>query len=110
NERTAMTQTTGFYCNLKALTPEEREHHHQLTQKLTAAKLETKELPDCYAFRLQIGAITLADLAAWISAETKCCPFFDFEITLQHEGGPLWLKLRGSDGVKPFMQREFHIL
>jgi hypothetical protein len=109
NERSAMTQTTGFYCDLKALTPEERDHHHQLTLKLNAAKLETRELPDGYAFRLQSTAITLADLAAWIAAESKCCPFFDFEIELQRDNGPLWLKLRGSDGVKPFMQHEFHI-
>lgn len=108
-QQNATTQTTGFYCNLKALTPAEREQHHQLTQKLAAARVETTELANGFAFRLQSGGVSLADLAAWISAESKCCPFFDFEIELQRDGGPLWLKLRGSEGVKAFMRNEFPI-
>jgi hypothetical protein len=105
----AMTVQTGFYCNLNALTPEERVSHHLLTQKLAAARVETTELSNGYAFRMQSGAVSLADLATWISWESKCCPFFDFEIELQRDGGPLWLKLRASEGGKTFMQHEFKI-
>jgi hypothetical protein len=104
-----MTVQTGFYCNLNALTPQERERHHQLTQKLAAARVETTELSNGYAFRMQSGAVSLDDLAAWISWESKCCPFFDFEIELQRDGGPLWLKLRAGEGGKAFMQHEFKI-
>jgi len=105
----AMTVQTGFYCNLNALTPEERASHHLLTLKLAAARVETTELANGYAFRMQPGSVSLADLATWISWESKCCPFFDFEIELQRDGGPLWLKLRASEGGKAFMQHEFKI-
>jgi len=103
-------QAPGFYCNLKSLTPEERERHHQLTEEIAQAKMETKELADGYAFRLEAGKVSLGDLADWVSAERKCCPFFDFEISVGRDGGPLWLKLRGAEGVKEFMRREFRIL
>jgi hypothetical protein len=99
----------GFYCNLKALTTEERARHKQLTVLLKHATLETKELPDGYGFRLDNAKISLADLAEWVSAERKCCNFFDFEIELQRNDGPLWLRLYGKDGVKVFMRQEFGV-
>lgn len=37
-----------------------------------------------------------------------CCPFFDFVVELERNGGPLWLKLIGRDGIKPFIQAEFN--
>jgi hypothetical protein len=99
----------GFYCNLKALTTEERARHKHLTVQLKQATLETKELPDGYGFRLDSAKISLPDLAEWISAERKCCNFFDFELELQRNDGPLWLKLHGKDGVKAFMRQEFGV-
>jgi hypothetical protein len=106
-ESKAPTNQTGFYCNLKALNPAERERLHQLTEKIKMARTETKELPDGYAFRLQTEQVSIGELAEYVSSERKCCPFFDFEIELQHDGGPLWLKLRGKEGVKEFMRHEF---
>jgi hypothetical protein len=109
HESKAATDQPGFYCNLKALTPAERGQLDQLIEKLKAARIETKELPDGYAFRLQTNLISITDLADWISKEEKCCPFFDFAIELQRDGGPLWLRLRGREGVKAFMRHEFDI-
>jgi hypothetical protein len=106
DSRTAARQS-GFYCNLKALNPAEREQHRQLTERFKAARVETTELESGYAFRFDAAKISINDLAAWISWEQKCCPFFDFEIELQRDGGPLWLKLRGREGVKEFMRHEF---
>jgi hypothetical protein len=104
-----MTEQAGFYCNWKALSAEERQSHHALTVKLEAARVETKEFPDGYALRFKGGAASPADLAQWISNESKCCPFFDFTIELQRDGGPLWLQLTGKDGIKPFIRMEFHL-
>jgi hypothetical protein len=106
-EDKAMTVQTGFYCNIKALSPAERQRQKELGQELRSATLETKELPDGYAFQLKGEMASLADLAEWVSNERKCCPFFDFDIALVRDGGPLWLKLRGNDGVKAFIRNEF---
>ncbi len=110
NEAMKMTETpSGFYCNTKALNKTERERYNQLTGKLADARVETKELPDGYAFRLKSGVIAVSEVAEWISMERKCCTFFGFEIALERDNGPLWLKLRGMDGVKAFIRAEFHI-
>jgi hypothetical protein len=104
-----MIETSSFYCNLKALGTKERERHKQLTREIEQARVETIELANGFAFRFQDGTISLAELAEWVLAERKCCPFFDFEIELQGNNGPLWLKLQGKDGVKTFMRSEFGI-
>jgi hypothetical protein len=104
-----MIETSSFYCNLKALSTKERERHRQLTREIEQARVETIELANGFAFRFLEGTISLAELAEWVSAERKCCPFFDFEIELQGDNGPLWLKLRGKEGVKTFMRSEFGI-
>jgi len=103
----ATVEASGFYCNLKALSVKERARHMLLTLEIERARVETIELGNGFAFRFQDGTVSLATLAEWVSAERKCCPFFDFEIELQGNNGPLWLKLRGKDGVKTFMQSEF---
>lgn len=100
-------ETSNFYCNVKALSTKERARHVLLTLEIERARVETIELANGFALRFQDGAVSLADLAEWVSAERKCCPFFDFEIELQGNNGPLWLKLRGKDGVKAFMRNEF---
>lgn len=101
------SEVTGFYCNLKAFTPAERVRHEQLSKKLREARFEIKELSNGFAFGLQADAVSLTEVAEWVSGERKCCPFFDFGIDLQQDGGPLWLELKGKDGVKQFIRSEF---
>jgi hypothetical protein len=105
----AMTVQTGFYCNLKAFTPEERARHAEESRRLKEACVEVKEIADGYAFRFDEGKISIAELAQWVTGERKCCPFFDFEIVLERGDGAMWLKLRGNDGVKQFIRSEFGI-
>jgi hypothetical protein len=105
----ASTDQPAFYCNLKALGPAERGRLHQLIEKLKAARTEIRELPDGYAFRLQTDRVSIGEVAEYVASERKCCPFFDFEIEAQRDGGPLWLRWRGKEGVKEFMRRELEI-
>jgi hypothetical protein len=108
-ENRNMNEETPFYCNLKALSQTEHDRQKRIAEKLAEARLETKELADGYAFRLDSEKASLADLAEWIANERKCCPFFSFEIELDRENGPLWLRLRGRKGVKAFIRSEFGI-
>jgi hypothetical protein len=32
-----------------------------------------------------------------------CCPFFTFELTFEPDSGPIWLRVRGQEGVKEFI-------
>ena len=45
-------------------------------------------------------------LTEWSIQERDCCPFFDIEIQLDREGGPMWLRLTGREGTKEFIQTE----
>jgi hypothetical protein len=108
-ERKAMTMASKFYCNTKALAPAERAHHKELTDKLIAARKEIVEIDKGYEFQYTPATVSLAELANWVAAESKCCPFFDFHIDVEREGSQLCLRLTGVDGVKPFIQAEFHV-
>src|SRR5580700_164151 len=97
-------QTTAaqgkFYCNVKALTPEERARHKQLGDKLAAERRKIVETAKGYEFQFSPKTVSLAELAEWVAAESKCCPFFDFHIDLEEEGGLLCLRLTGENGIK----------
>lgn len=94
-------------CSLNVFTPAERAHHRALLTLLKAAIADRRELPDGYGFRLSRETISLEQLAAWAALESKCCPFFDFELELGPQpAGLLWLRLRGGEGVKELIHLE----
>jgi hypothetical protein len=96
-----------FYCNIKALTPDERASHKQLTDKLIRIRKEVVETEKGYEFQYSPADVSLAELAEWVAAEGKCCPFFDFHIDLEQQGSLLCLRLTGEEGIKAFIQTEF---
>ena len=103
------TVQSKFYCNIKALTAEERARHKQSSEKLMAARKETVETEKGYEFQFSPGDVMLAELAEWVVAESKCCPFFDFHIDLENEGRLVCLRLTGEEGIKAFIRAEFNI-
>src|SRR5947209_1527424 len=91
----AASAETPIACNLKALTPAQRARHSELSRKLSAATVEKRELAGGLNFRLSLAEITLPELGEWIDNERKCCPFLDFQVSLECEGGALQLSLTG---------------
>jgi hypothetical protein len=104
-----MATQSKFYCNIKALNPAERAEHKQLTDKLIAARKEIVETEKGYEFQFDPSTVSLGELARWVAAEGKCCPFFDFHIDLERAGSLLCLRLTGEDGIKPFIRTEFQV-
>ncbi|HJQ23663.1 MAG TPA: hypothetical protein VKA60_07070 [Blastocatellia bacterium] len=96
-----------FFCNLSALNAEQRKHHRELTARLRESVAEVRELADGYGFRLPADTAHISLAAEWVTLERLCCPFFAFQIDVGSDGQPLWLRLTGRDGVKPFMESEF---
>lgn len=63
------------------------------------------ELADGYAFQFP-GTMELAtQLLQFINAERQCCPFFVFELAFEQQEGPIWLRIRGPEGIKAFVQQ-----
>lgn len=94
-----------FACEMNALTRTERARHQDLSHALLGSVREKKELPDGYGFRLSADMLTKA--AEWITLERKCCPFFTFELEQSRDSGPLWLRVKGPEGVKELIRAEF---
>ncbi len=108
-EKGAITVQGKFYCNIKALTAAERARHKQLTEKLIRVRKEVVETEKSYEFQYGPADVTLAELAEWVVAEGKCCPFFDFHIDLERAGALLCLRLTGEEGIKAFIRTEFPV-
>jgi hypothetical protein len=95
--------TPVIACDLGALSAQERERRAALARALVTGADSVRELADGYALQLR-GTETLArESLEWLLLERRCCPFLQLEIELEAEGGPLWLRLRGSSGVKEFL-------
>jgi hypothetical protein len=86
---------------------EERARHKSLTEKLMAVRKEIVETEKGYEFQYRPEDVSLAELAEWVAAESKCCPFFDFHIDLEREGKLACLRLTGEEGIKAFIRAEF---
>ena len=104
-----MTTESKFYRNTRALNPTERARHKQLTDKLVAERNRIVETDKGYEFQYNLSSVSLAELTEWVTAESKCCPFFDFHINLEREGRLVCLRLTGEEGVKPFLRSEFNV-
>ena len=98
-----------FICDLAAMTAEQRTRYHALGRQLRPGVLEFKELPNGYAARFPLQAEMLLLVAEFITLERLCCPFFTLGLEVEKERWPLWLKITGRRGIKPFIRAEFGI-
>jgi len=101
--------TSEFFCDMTALSAPERARHQELAKLLRPAVLETKELADGYAARLPADLSIVLSLAEFVVLERRCCPFFTLALELDRDDGPLWLRITGGEGIKPFIRAEFGI-
>ncbi len=94
-----------FYCDMTALSPEERTAHQKLIGELFGNLVqETRELPNGYAYRFDNAQHP--QVVAFITNEQLCCPFLTFDLTVTSHHGPVWLQLTAPGDVKPFLREE----
>jgi hypothetical protein len=99
---------TPFACYRLALSSAARKRHFdELSPALRELHTSIRELPDGYEFEFAPEDATFRLLAEWADGERRCCPFFDVAVRFDREGGPLWLRLTGREGVKQFIRSEF---
>jgi hypothetical protein len=101
-----LTQESPIACVMTALDAEQRERRKFLEARVGSAVEEVRELSDGYAVRLSTEPQIIRDAAEFITYERLCCPFLDFELAVEREGGAVWLRLRGREGVKEFVRLE----
>jgi hypothetical protein len=101
-------RVSPFACNALALSLEIRKRHfEEIGPALLKLKKSTRELLDGYEFEFPADNRTYQLLTEWAFQERLCCPFFDIDLRLDRENGPLWLRLTGRPGTKEFIKEEF---
>lgn len=64
---------------------------------------ERQDIPEGLRVRFPAEGDTLALIAGIVDAERQCCRFLRFQITVEADGGPLWLELTGPPGTGEFL-------
>lgn len=105
-DSTHMRKESPLACDMSAIEPARREQHIATGREVFSAVTEILELPDGYAFRLPGETQTLLNAAEFISLEKLCCPFLGLALEVEPEGGSVWLRLTGREGVKAFIREE----
>ena len=103
-----METQTPIACDMTAIPPEQRQSHVTTSRNLFAKIQQSRELENGYEFRLADEPRLVLELAEFISLEKLCCPFLNFVIEVEQEGGPVWLRLTGREGVKAFIREEIN--
>jgi len=93
-------------CDMTAIPAQQRPVHFAKSRELFLEISEMRELPDGYEFRFDDDPNRLKRLVEFVSLEKLCCPFLRFEIEVEPESGPVWLRLTGREGVKEFIREE----
>jgi hypothetical protein len=96
-------------CNLVALTAEQRERQRALIGLLRADVKEVRELEDGYAFGHTPDRSVLLAMAEFVANERLCCPFFEFGLTVERDGGPVWLRITGEGEAKRLLEAEMGV-
>ena len=96
-------------CNLAALTAEQRERQRALIGLLRADAKEVRELEDGYAFGHTPERSVLVAMAEFVANERLCCPFFEFGLTVERDGGPAWLRITGEGEAKRVLEAEMGV-
>ena len=65
------------------------------------------ETSDGFVFKLDSKAVTLPEIAEWITMERLCCPFLTLQLWASGNQPDWMLALTGPEGVKPLITAEF---
>ena len=90
-----------------SLTQEEYNAREDDIQGIFTSFQQSRELEDGYAFQFPGEKTWIGKLINFIEEERVCCPFFAFELHFEPGLGPIWLYVRGQEGVKEMLKDQF---
>ncbi len=91
-----------FVCKLTG--PELQKRKAALRKEVFSKVRKFEEVEDGFHFCFADREGILERLADYILAERKCCPFFQFELTIKPDKGGVELKLCGPKGAKSMIR------
>lgn len=87
-----------------SLTGPEQVTRSAEVEDLLKSVQQVNELADGYALRFPGSDAWANKLLQFITFERACCPFFTFALVCEPKLGPIWLHLRGPEGVKGIVE------
>jgi hypothetical protein len=107
-----MQQDVGLFTDevplACTLTESEQVTRKEKVNDLFKHLQQVNELADGYALRFPGGDRWVNELMQFITFERGCCPFFTFALTFEPRQGPIWLHVRGPEGVKAIVEGMMH--
>ena len=100
-------QAPPIACDLTVFPADTRQQLAANIPELFQAVQKLRELPDGYALQFPNEPGMFMALATFVEHERQCCPFYNFLIEVEANGGPFWLHLTGGEGVKEFIETVF---
>lgn len=97
---------TDLFCNLNAISPDERDRHGQRWQQALGQLQRADELSDGWTLVFPLDNALLVTLAHIIADERLCCPFLSFQLTLTPDAETLHLSLTGPHGTRDLLAHE----
>ena len=90
------------------LTPEEmRERQASLIPALLGRAVSISPLDEGYRFGFKPESETLRAIAETIAAESRCCPFLQFDLSVPPAQGDVALTISGPPGTRAFLDALF---
>ena len=93
-------------CDMSVLSPAQRSAHLATSRELFSKVQAIDEVAEGYEFRFGDEPEMVLKIAEFVALEKLCCPFLNFAINVEAEGGPVTLRLTGREGVKAFVREE----
>ena len=93
-------RTTDVRCSLPQESQAERRK--QLGSGIMGRIRRVRELPDGYAFGLELSE---PDEAAAHAFESECCGFASYQVERDAAQSAIWLSVRGPGGAKDFVKQ-----
>ncbi len=101
NDVTLIADDVSIKCSLTA---DELVTRGEEIDDLFSGVQQTQELGDGYALRFPGTSPWPQRVLDFIQRERSCCLFFTFELVFIPNQGPLWLHIRGPEGVKEMVR------
>jgi hypothetical protein len=79
-----------------------KARREQLLPGLLARADERIDLPEGVRIRFD-APDALAVIVRAIDLEQQCCRFLRFSVTIEPDGGPVWLEMTGPPGTREFI-------
>lgn len=97
NEQALIAEDVPIACSLTA--DELVKRGEEIIDLFTGVQ-QAQELTDGYALRFPGTSTWSQRVLDYIQGERICCLFFTFELLFLPNQGPIWLHIRGPEGVK----------